>query len=833
MVSNIKSRILLFMAMASVGTAVIMSAWFYTYTYEARTEALAKEGQAALQALAQRALLAEAMSAKLPPRHEIQSLAPSRLFDRVQIYIDDLSKPKADLNYADGPTLPADRAQAAAGTDGYFTQGDRLYLVQPIGSSNVHMGSIVASMPLQPVQQEMRWLALWLMLACVLVLGVVVLVARRLHRLVVAPVNRLALVAERITTQQDYSLRMEEEADAELGGLYHNFNEMLDQIGAQNQAIQELNSQLEQKIEARVHDLTQAQKESERLLQDTLHSKTKAEELAKALARRQEYEKRVMAFNEAMQSKSSENIESWGEHILKLMVDELSAVQGALYIASYQADHEIRLRLISTYAYDIKTILRKTVKSGDGVMGQVLKTQQITLLDNLPADYMKVVSALGESSPNSALIIPLMADEQVQGIIEIGSFQRITAEHLDFVQQVSRSVAYTLLVIKNKDDIQRLLEEARMKNEQLEVREEELEKSEERLRLLNESLEQQVQKRTEALTHTLEDLKSTQAQLVQSEKMASLGQLIAGIAHEINTPIGAIKASAGNLHDSLPLLLIKLPVLTRELTTAQYDLFARLGAQLLAAKKNLSSREERQARKTLSEQLAANGCSMAEDLARTLIEVGLSKNLEPYYELFRDGLAEKLNEVLYHLGQLKVNADNIENASERTKKIVFALKSYAYRQDNEDMVPINLAENLDMILTLYANQLKHGVDLVVDYGQNISRVMAFPDELSQVWTNIITNALQAINYQGRMEVRLAEADERVSVSIIDNGPGIPPDIQEKIFDPFFTTKRQGEGTGLGLDICRRIIEKHNGRILLTSEPGHTEFKILLPAAPED
>jgi signal transduction histidine kinase len=106
--------------------------------------------------------------------------------------------------------------------------------------------------------------------------------------------------------------------------------------------------------------------------------------------------------------------------------------------------------------------------------------------------------------------------------------------------------------------------------------------------------------------------------------------------------------------------------------------------------------------------------------------------------------------------------------------------------------------------------------------------MGYPDELNQVWTNIITNALQAMQYQGDLTIEAHQNNGHVEVKIIDSGPGIPEEIQPKIFEPFFTTKKQGEGTGLGLGICKKIIEKHQGEIKFTSQPGRTEFVIKLP-----
>ena len=141
---------------------------------------------------------------------------------------------------------------------------------------------------------------------------------------------------------------------------------------------------------------------------------------------------------------------------------------------------------------------------------------------------------------------------------------------------------------------------------------------------------------------------------------------------------------------------------------------------------------------------------------------------------------------------------------------------------------MNITEGIETVLTLYQNQIKQGVEVVRNYQAQLPAVLCYPDELNQVWTNLIHNALQAMDNQGTLTIDAVQQDTSVLVKITDSGKGIPPEILPKIFEPFFTTKPAGEGSGLGLDIVKKIIEKHQGKIDVESVPGTTAFTVSLP-----
>ena len=155
------------------------------------------------------------------------------------------------------------------------------------------------------------------------------------------------------------------------------------------------------------------------------------------------------------------------------------------------------------------------------------------------------------------------------------------------------------------------------------------------------------------------------------------------------------------------------------------------------------------------------------------------------------------------------------------------MKSYARYDHTGQAVKANLIEGLNVVLTLYNNQLKHGIELTTNY-QEVPEILCHPDELNQVWTNLIHNAIQAMSNQGRLDIVVFPQAEQIVVQITDSGVGIPAAIQDRIFEPFFTTKGAGEGSGLGLDIVKKIIDKHQGNIMVESQPGQTTFSIFLP-----
>jgi two-component system, NtrC family, sensor kinase len=342
-------------------------------------------------------------------------------------------------------------------------------------------------------------------------------------------------------------------------------------------------------------------------------------------------------------------------------------------------------------------------------------------------------------------------------------------------------------------------------------------------------LQQQLVAQNSELQNTLEHLKTTQKELIQSEKMAALGQLVAGVAHEINTPLGAINSAVGSIKRGLDQNLLEFPLFFQSLPKEQQPIFLDLLQKTFAQNTlHSSAREERKLRRKLSRQLEAESdIEEANLVASILVEMGIYDNIEPWLPLLKNPESEHILKTAYQLSDLYRSTRTVDTAVQRASKIVFALKSFARYDQKEEKVSADIIDGIETVLTLYSNQLKHNMEVCKNY-DSLPRILCYPDELNQVWTNLIHNALQAMNYNGTLTLDVKNQDHQVKVHITDSGPGIPEEIKDKIFEPFFTTKRAGEGSGLGLDIVNKIIEKHEGNISVESQPGKTTLTVSLP-----
>ncbi len=351
----------------------------------------------------------------------------------------------------------------------------------------------------------------------------------------------------------------------------------------------------------------------------------------------------------------------------------------------------------------------------------------------------------------------------------------------------------------------------------------------EKLISLNQQLEQRVTERTSQLNDKIDELTRTRKELIQSEKMAALGQLVAGIAHEINTPLGAINSSAGTLSNGLTQVLKQFPKLLKILTSTQQESFFILLEHSSQNQTVLTSKEKRAAKKIIIAELQQKEIKNPRNFADTFISLGVCSQVGQYSSLLQAENSEFIFEIAYKISTLTRSTDNIITAVGRASKIIFALKTFARYDQNSEKIAVDLQKGLETIFTLYHNQLKHGVELIKEYDDNINNIFGYPDELNQVWTNILHNALQAMDYKGSLKVTITGQDNYAVISMTDSGEGMSAEIKEKIFTPFFTTKSAGEGSGLGLDIVKKIIEKHKGKIEVESEIGKgTTFSVWLP-----
>lgn len=399
---------------------------------------------------------------------------------------------------------------------------------------------------------------------------------------------------------------------------------------------------------------------------------------------------------------------------------------------------------------------------------------------------------------NAEIIIPLTINASLLGILFLGEKQDSTymsAEDLDRLYEIKST---SVMSLSNAIFYARSI-------------------------ALTENLENKVRERTKAL-------EETQAQLVMSEKMASLGVMVAGIAHEINTPAGVIHGSAGNMEENLHYLIVRFPEVVKYFGNEEFakNYITFLDIMVTESNRNsLESKDRFKLKREMRDDISKSGIDplLADDLASFIVEKNFVEKKELLLEIIKVGGRDIL-ELLKRTSHLNLNLRNINYAIKNIVRIVRALKYYSHL-DQASYVEADLIEGIENTLIIVHNQIKLGITVERNF-KEIPLVPCNLDELNQVWTNIIQNAIQAMKGKGTLKISSYLEKPYVCIEFQDSGPGIKPEILDRIWDPFFTTKDQGEGSGLGLGIVKGIVEKHKGKISATSKPGETRFKIQLP-----
>ncbi len=328
------------------------------------------------------------------------------------------------------------------------------------------------------------------------------------------------------------------------------------------------------------------------------------------------------------------------------------------------------------------------------------------------------------------------------------------------------------------------------------------------------------------------ELQTTQRQLIQSEKLASLGQLVASIAHEINTPLGAIRSSADSIEEILLDTLPNFAQFIKKLDNQTLFIFDEMIQVATQKIDTLTSRQKRTLKYKLIDQLEKSAISDAEEFADLIVSMNLQEENKIFMTLLQlnqpKQLIKDVLQTAYQLTTIIKSNQTIKEATNRAAKTVFALKNFSRQENTEAKSEVKINETLETTLVLYHNKIKQGIE-VVCHLEEIPVFWGYPNELMQVWTNLIHNAIQAMHNKGKLTITSQLKNKKVLISIKDTGDGIPKEIQERIFEAFFTTKIAGEGSGLGLDITQKIIAKHNGSIWFeTQKYEGTTFFVEIP-----
>lgn len=322
------------------------------------------------------------------------------------------------------------------------------------------------------------------------------------------------------------------------------------------------------------------------------------------------------------------------------------------------------------------------------------------------------------------------------------------------------------------------------------------------------------------------------------EKMASLGRLSAGLAHELNNPAAAIERSAALLDDRLDAAeRATLDLGAARLSPDQLNALEAVRAACLAPRVAgvLSPIQQAEREDAISDWLDDHGLDA--DIASVLVETAVTVEALDKFAAAVDPAA--LGAALRWAANgcaVRALASEIQDASMRISGLVAAVKGFTHMDQGDSAEPLDLAQNLSNTVTVLRAKAKaKSAAVTLDVPADLPPVCGFVGELNQVWSNLIDNALDALGPSGgQVEVAARCERGRVLVSITDNGSGIAPDVQERMFDPFFTTKPVGQGTGLGLDIVRRLVEHNKAFISVDSQPGRTRFTVSLPpATPKD
>jgi signal transduction histidine kinase len=318
----------------------------------------------------------------------------------------------------------------------------------------------------------------------------------------------------------------------------------------------------------------------------------------------------------------------------------------------------------------------------------------------------------------------------------------------------------------------------------------------------------------------------------QQDRLAALGKLSAGLAHELNNPAAAARRAAEKVREAVIRSRFSTRALaTVKLTNEQVDALEEFENSLIKPETPVDGLAASDLEQEIEQTLESKGIENGWRYSAPLVEQGASpENLDRLLKALDPSIANSALDRVVNFIEINNLLSELDNSTSKISDLVMAVKEYSY-MDQGPIQDVDVRKALENTLTIMNYKLKHGVTVIRDYYPEPLLVNSYGSELNQVWTNIIDNAIDAMNGKGELIIRTLPEADCLLVEIIDNGPGMSSDVESHIFEPFFTTKGVGEGTGLGLDTALRIVRKHRGTIVVDSVPGRTRFQIRLPLTP--
>ncbi len=508
-------------------------------------------------------------------------------------------------------------------------------------------------------------------------------------------------------------------------------------------------------------------------------------------------------------------------------------------LATYPENTEIELTILTQIPSRITSESELFVKSlswysnisGNGRIFLGFDTKYIREAEQAAFWNLFLITVLiGFGTALSTLAIARNITKPIEALKEIA--QKFTIDHPEIrADEYQGSLEVKVLAKSFNGMLDTLVETQNQRMTEMETFNQSLSERNNRLSRAYDKLEKQsnqLEIEKEKAHTALDDLKKAQVKLVQSEKMAALGQLVASVAHEINTPSGAINSAIDEINRDSVDILNDLIMVVDALPDNKKIVFLNACKRIIGMEKTLSTSEIRSNAREIKDVPVISNLAEASFYARLLAQIGFRKeSVHEISDILDDKYAPLIINSFHNLGMSQIHIRDIRIAISRIIQLVRALKTYS-RVDNESETYTKISEDLENTLIILHNKIKRAITVEKDF-EEIPMVKCYPGRLNQVWTNILHNSIQAMNGEGKIYLRLKKVDDDYfAVEIEDNGPGIEDDVLPRIFEPYFTTNAKGEGTGLGLSISKEIVESHNGSIDVKTSSKGTCFIVKIP-----